>query len=193
MDIDKADIKESITMYKAEMMEELAAIDGGENPLEAAKKKFDEAKTFAEKNRLRMRIEKLMARGGDSKKRGDEVEKALSYREVDDRESRKVNEAYLELATAEAIEADARIRIAKQKIKQYTDEYKRLVSAGAGDRANEYKKKHQKYFVADGIVQSQSRAMSTNKKLLGKGHDEAIMKLIDSNRQRMLKAIEGIE
>ena len=121
------------------------------------------------------------------------MEKALSYREDDDRESRKVNEAYLELATAEAIEADARIRIAKQKIKEYTDEYKRLVAAGAGDRANEYRKKHQKYFVADGIVQSQSRAMSTNKKLLGKGHDEAIMKLIDSNRQRMLKAIEGIE
>lgn len=193
MDIDKADIKESITMYKAEMMEELAAIDGGMDPLEAAKRKFDEAKTFSEKNRLRMRIEKLMARGSDTRKRGDEVEKALSYREDDDRESRKVNEQYLQLATAEAVEQDARIRAAKAKIKTYTDEYKRLVESGAGERAGEYRNKHQKYFVADGIIQSQSRTMATNKKLLGKGHDAAIMKLIDSNRQRMLKAIEGIE
>ena len=191
-DIDKAEIKESITLYKAEMMEELAAIDGGDDPLEAAKKKFDEATTFAEKNRLRVRIEKLMQRDNKQKRSGDDVTKALNYREDDDRESRKVNEAYLELATAEAIEADARIRIAKQQIKQHTDEFKRLIAAGAGERAAEYRKKYQKYFVADAIIQSQSRNMTNNKKLLGKGHDEAIMKLIDMNRNRILKAIEGL-
>lgn len=194
-DIDKADIKESITMYKAEMMEELADIDGGADPLEAAKKKYDEATTFAERNRLRMRIEKLMQRetGADTgRKRGDEVTKALSYREDEERESRQTNEAYLELATAEAIEADARIRIAKQKIKQHTDEYKRLVAAGAGDRAAEYRNKYKKYFAADAVIQSQSRNMATNKKLLGKGHDTAIMKLLDANRERMLKAIEDL-
>ena len=194
-DIDKADIKESITMYKAEMMEELADIDGGEDPLNAAKKKYDEARTFEERNRLRMRIEKLLQRdtGSDNKRgRGDEVTKALAYREDEERESRQTNEAYLELATAEAIEADARIRIAKQKIKKHTDEYKRLVAAGAGERAAEYRRKYQKFFAADAVIQSQSRNMATNKKLLGKGHDAAIMKLLDQNRKTMLRVIDGL-
>ena len=193
-DIDKDAIKESITLYKAEMMEELAAIDGGEDPIEAAKKKFDEATTLAEKNRLRMRIEKLTQRNGeDQKKRGGEVEKALSYIEDDDRESRKVNDRYLELATANMIADDARIRAAKQRIKQYTDEFNRLLTSGAGDKAADYRRKHQKWFKADEIIKSQSRTMNANKKLLGKGHDEAIMKLIDASRNRMLNVIEGLE
>ena len=193
MDVDKADIKESITMYKAEMLEELAAIDGGDDPLAAAKKKFDEAKTFAEKNRLRMRIEKLMARGTDTKKRGDEVQKALSYRTDEERESRKVSEDYLRLATAEMIEADARIRVAKAKIKTVTDEYKQMIADGRADRAQDFRQKNAKYFKADEIIKSQSRNMTNNKKLLGKGHDAAIMKLIDLNRNQILKAIEGLE
>ena len=193
MDIDKADIKESIALYKQEMMEELAAIDGGEDPLTAAKKKFDEATTFAEKNRLRMRIEKLMMRqNGNTKKRGDEVQKALSYREDDDRESRKVNEMYLELATAENISDDARIRAAKAQIKQHTDKFKELLSQGRQTEAARYRENNKEWFAADAIIQSQSRTMANNKKLLGKGHDGAIMKLIDLNRSQMLKAIENL-
>ena len=194
---DKEDIKDMITMYKAQMMNELADIDGGMDPLEAAKAKFNSAKTKSERARLSKRIERLTMRQGESKKSGDDaVDKALSYRAddlKDKQEGRRESGDYLKLATAENIADDARIRIAKQKIKQYTDEYKRLVTSGNSDRAGEYRKQNQKYFVADGIIQSQSRAISTNKKLLGKGHDEAIMKLIDANRQRMLKAIEGLE
>lgn len=196
-DYDKEDIKDMITMFKAQMMDELADIDGGMDPLEAAKAKFNAAKTKSERARLSKRIERLTMRQGESKKSGDDaVDKALSYRAddlKDKQEGRRESGDYLKLATAENIADDARIRIAKQKIKQYTDEYKRLVASGNSDRAGEYRKQNQKYFVADGIIQSQSRAISTNKKLLGKGHDEAIMKLIDANRQRMLKAIEGLE
>ena len=196
MDIDKADIKESISLYKQEMTEELAAIDGGEDPLEAAKRKFDEATTFAERNRLRVRIERLtgrdiMAGKGDS--RSEEVRKALSYREDDDRESRKVNDRYLELATAENIADDAKIKAARLRIKTYTDEYKRLVESGAGERAAKYRSDNNRWFQADDVIRSQSRAMNGNKKLLGKGHDAAIMSLIDANRNQILRVIDGLE
>ena len=193
MDIDKADIKESIAMYKTEMLEELSDIDGGTDPLEAAKRKFDEAKTFAEKNRLRMRIEKLMQRDTSTKKRSDEVQKALSYRSDDETESHKVSEDYLKLATAEMIEQDARIQVAKAKIKTVTDEYKQMIANGQAERAQSFREKNVSYFAADEIIKNQSRAITNNKKLLGKGHDEAVMKLIDLNRQRMIKAIERLE
>ena len=195
MDIDKADIKESITMYKAEMLEELAAIDGGEDPLEAAKRKFDEAKTFAEKNRLRVRIERLTGRDGRAGKgdsRADEVRKALSYREDDERESRKVNDQYLELATADNIADDARIRAARLRIKAVTDEAKRLQREGMAEEAIRYQKQHSREISTGDLIESLTRTMNSNKKLLGKGHDEAIMKLIDANRRRMLKAIDEL-
>ena len=195
-DADKADIKESITMYKAEMLEELAAIDGGEDPLAAAKRKFDEAKTFAEKNRLRVRIERLTGRDVKARKgdgRNDEVRKALSYREDDDRESRKVNEQYLELATAENIADDARIRAARLRIKAVTDEVKRLQREGRAEEAIRYQKQHSREINTGDLIESMTRTMNSNKKFLGKGHDEAIMKLIDANRKRMLKAIDDLE
>ena len=135
----------------------------------------------------------MLRQSVNTKKRGDEVAKALSYRDEEDRESHNVNDQYLELATADQIADDARIRAAKAKIKPYTDEFKRLVNSGAGEKAAEYRKKHLKYFVASDIINQQQRTMNTNKKLLGKGHDAAIMKLIDANRNRMLKAIEQIE
>ena len=194
MDIDKADIKESITMYKAEMMEELVAVDDGKDPLEAAMEKFNEAKTFSERNRLRMRIEKLMQRQGVStKKRSDEVAKALSYRDDEDRESRKVNEQYLELATASQIADDARIRLAKQKIKAVTDEVKRMQREGMVEESVRYQKEHSREINAGITIENLSRTMNENKKLLGKGHDEAIMKLIDHNRNMILKAIDRME
>ena len=52
-DADKYDIKESISLYKQQMMEELNALDAGVEPLEAALETYRNAKTFAEKNRLR--------------------------------------------------------------------------------------------------------------------------------------------
>lgn len=195
-DADKADIKESITMYKAEMLEELTAIDGGEDPLAAAKRKFDEAKTFAEKNRLRVRIERLTGRDVRARKgdgRNDEVRKALAYREDDERESRKVNDKYLELATAENIADDARIRAARLRIKAVTDEAKRLQREGRAEEAIRYQKQHSREINTGDLIESMTRTMNSNKKFLGKGHDEAIMKLIDANRRRMLKAIDDLE
>lgn len=191
-DVDKKDIKESITLYKSEMMEELAAIDNGQDPLEVAKQKYDEAKTVAEKNRLRLRIEKLMMRknGGASKRRGDEVEKALSYSE--DESTSQGNELYMKLATSENIADDARIRAARLKIKPYSDHYKELMAQGKNEDAVTYRKEYLPWFIAESVIQSKSRTIATNKKLLGKGNDESIMKLIDANRQRMLKEIENL-
>ena len=48
-------------------------------------------------------------------------------------------------------------------------------------------------FAAEGILNSQQRGMTSNKKLLGKGYDQQIMKLIKAQRDRMLEAIEGLE
>ena len=193
-DIDKQEIKESISLYKQEMMEELAAIDGGSDPLTVARRKFDEAETFAERNKLRMRIERLQGKAGRDQKSSEEaVSKALSYSADEERESRDVSDAYLRLATSQNIADDARIKAAKAEIGKHVKEYKQMVADGRNERAASYRKRYQKYFTANDIIQQQSRTMATNKKLLGKGHDAAIMKLIDANRQRMLKAIEGIE
>ena len=193
-DIDKQEIKESIALYKQEMIEELAAIDEGTDPLTVARKKFDEAKTFAEKNKLRMRIERLQGNAGrDQKSSEDAVRKALAYREDEERESRDTNDAYLMIATAENIADDARIKTAKAEIAKYMKEYKQMMADGRTERANSYRKRNQKYFTANDIIQQQSRSMATNKKLLGKGHDAAIMKLIDQNRKQMLKVIDGLE
>lgn len=193
-DIDKKEIKESISLYKQEMMEELAAIDDGSDPLTVARRKFDEAETFAERNKLRMRIERLQGKAGRDQKSSEEaVRKALSYSADEERESRDVSDAYLRLATSQNVADDARIKAAKAEIGKYVKEYRQMIADGRNERAASYRKRYQKYFTANDIIQQQSRTMATNKKLLGKGHDAAIMKLIDANRQRMLKAIEGIE
>ena len=89
--------------------------------------------------------------------------------------------------------ADARVRAAKARIKQVTDEYKKMLVDGRTDAAAAYRKEHAKWFAAENIINGQQRGMATNKKLLGKGYDSNIMQLIRSQRERMLKAIEGLE
>ena len=199
-DADKYDIKESISLYKQQMMEELNALDAGVEPLEAALETYRNAKTFAEKNRLRMRIERLMMRESGrgtttnrTKGGNADVEKALSYIREEEKESYNINENYLEAVSAENIRDDARIKVAKAKIKPFTDEYKQLVADGKHDKAAQYRQKHLKYFVAQQRIDQLSRAMNANKKLLGKGNDKVILRLIDSQRNQMIKVIEGIE
>ena len=194
-DKDMHDIHASMDMYKAEMLEELAAIGDGKTPLDAAIEKFNSARTFAEKNKLRLRIERLLMEDANGKKvgRNSDVEKAVAYLRGEEVESRKTAEQYLMLATGEDMAADARIRAAKTRIKQVTDEYKRLVAKGRSDEAAAYREQHANWFAADNIINGQQRGIATNKKLLGKGYDANIMKLIRAQRDRMLKAIDGLE
>ena len=194
-DIDKDLIKQSISNFRQQMSEEIEAISEGKDPLEAAMEKFNQADTWSEKNKLRLRIERLTGReeGRNSKTSQDDVRKALAYTTDEERESHNIDDQYLELATAENIRDDARIKAVKRKIKTHTDEFKRLINSGAGEKAADYRQKHMKWFIANDIINSQSRAIKNNQKLLGKGSDQAIMKLIDANRNRMLKAIEGLE
>ena len=192
---DKTDIKLSIGLYKQQMMEELNAIDEGKEPLTAAIEAFDNAKTFSEKNRLRMRIERLMMRqdGKNTKTKGGsaDVEKALSYITDEERESRDTNDKYLSIASAEDVRDDARIKAAKAKLKPVADEY-RKIQTERPDRAADYLRRHQKELVAWRIIDQQSRLMQKNKKLLGKGSDKAIMRLIANNRKAALKAAEDL-
>lgn len=197
---DKYDIKQGISLFKEQMLEELAAVDGGKEPLEAAVEAYGKAKTFAEKNKLRMRIERLMMREGGrdtstnrKKGRSADVQKALSYITDMEKESRDTNEKYLEMATAENVMDDARIKAAKAKLKPINDEYEQLLADGRGDKAAQYYKKHQKELEAWRRVDELSRAMNANIKLLGKGHDKPILMQIDKQRLWMLKAIEGLK
>lgn len=192
---DKAQIKESIGLYKQQMMEELNALDEGKESLEAAVEAYDKAKTYAEKNKLRTRIERLMSsesRSGRSSSE-DEVKKALSYISDEDKESLNTNESYLSVATAENVRDDARIKAEKAKIKPYSDEYKKMVDEGRHSDAAEYRQKHLKYFIAKERLDQLSRAMNANKKLLGKGQDKAIKKLIDNNRRDMIQVVEEMD
>lgn len=193
---DKADIKRSISLYKQQMMEELDALDEGRSPLEAATEAYEKAGTFSEKNRLRMRIERLMMRDSGEKPRtkgrAAEVEKALSYITDEERESRDTNGQYLDLATAQDVLGDARIKAVKAKLKPISDEY-RKIQTERPDKAADYYRRHEKELNAYRTIDQQGRLMQKNKKLLGDGGDKAIMKLIGNSRSAALKAIEGME
>lgn len=186
----------SKTEHKSELMEELSDIGAGKDPLSAAIEKFNQSSSKAERNKLRLRIERMMldkGAGGNRSTRSSDVEKALAYLRGEEIESGKVSERYLALASGEDIMNDARIRAAKSRIKQYSDEYKRLLDEGRTSEAQQYRSAHAKWFAAESLINSQQRGIASNKKLLGKGYDTQIMKLISSQRERILKIIEGLE
>ena len=193
---DKANIKKSISMYKQQLDEELHAISEGQDPLDAATEQFGKAKTFAERNKLRLRIERLTREREDadnnrSKSTVSEVAKALSY--TADDEAGDANQRYLQLATAQNIRDDARIKAAKSKLKQITDKAKQLENEGRAEEAIKFKKQHANEIAVATQLNSMSRTMSENKKMLGKGYDSSIMKLIDSNRRAILAQIDRLE
>lgn len=188
--------QDGMQMYKVELLEELSAIGDGKEPLQSAIEKFNNAKSFAEKNKLRLRIERLMMQDGNGKTVAptEDVEKAKAYfLRGEEVESRKTSELYLSLATGQDIADDARIRAAKAKIKTVTGKYKELKDAGRGEEAAAYREQNARWFAAENVINGQQRGMATNKKLLGKGYDSNIMKLIKAQRDRMLEAIEGLE
>lgn len=196
--IDKADIKESIAMYKQQMDEELHAISDGKDPIDAAAEQFGNTRSFAERNKLRMRIERLtMDSEGASKNRTksseDEVRKALQYVEDEARESREVNEKYLQLATPQNIRDDARIKAARARLRVISDEAKRLQREGKVEESIKYQGQHSREINTLQAINSLSRTMNENKKLLGKGYDAQMMKLIDSNRRAIMAQIEKLE
>ena len=122
-----------------------------------------------------------------------DVEKALAYIRGEEVESKNASEIYINLSTGNDIADDARIRAAKARIKEVTDEYKRLVAEGLIDEAAAYREQHAKWFEAENIITGQQRGIAANKKLLGKGYDPNIMKLIRTQRSGILKAIDGLE
>lgn len=194
---DKANIKRSISKYKQQLNEELNAISEGKDPLEAAQEQFDKATTFAERNKLRLRIERLMMqREGTEKNRtkssDEDVAKALQYVD-DDTVGKDANGRYLKLATADNIRDDARIKAVRSRLNEINNEAKRLEQESGTEAAILYQKQHAREINAAAAIESLTRTMNANKKLLGKGYDTQIMKLIDSNRRAILKQIENLE
>ena len=190
---EKQDIKRSIPLYKQMLTEELAAIDNGKDPLEAATEQFANAKTLAEKKALKLRIERLMNASKKASESSKDVEKALSYTSDGD-ENTTGADRYLELATADMIKDDARIKAAKAKIKAYTDHYKQLMDDGKTQEAAQYRADNQKWFVASTNINSHQRAIAENRKLLlGKSGDSTIMRIINIHRNAMLKTIGTLE
>ena len=190
---DKRIFKESITNWKEQMLEEIQAIEDGRDPMEVIMEQFDKSRNAAERKKLQNRINRMMTEQ-KSKGASADVEKAMQFVEADDADSQSVgSDRYIELATAQNIKDDARIKTAKSKIKVYSDKYKTLQEEGKTEEAAAYRQQYAKYFAAETTVNRLSRAVSGNKKLLGKGHDEAVMKLIGSQRNAMLKAIEAID
>ena len=192
---DKQNIKRSISLYKQQMMEELAAIDNGKDPMEAAIEQFRNAKTLSEKKKLKLRIERLT--NGDTKKPADSkktVEKALSYQQTESDDTRSAgSDRYLELATAENIRDDARIKTVKALARPYTQHYKELTDAGKHKEAAQYRQENLQWFTVSQSIGSHERAIANNRKLLGKGNDKAIMRIIDSHRDAMLRAIDQLD
>ena len=194
---EKQRIKQSIPLYKQQLMDELAAVGSGKESLDAAVEAFEKAKTLKEKNVIRNRINRIVKQKEGAARSGktsdDDVKKALSYLVDSDETPKNAADKYVLLATADDLVNDARISAAKTRIKQVTDEYKKMLDDGRTDEAATYREEHAKWFAAEKIINSQQRGTATNKKLLGKGYDSSIMKLIAAQRQRMLDAIEGLE
>lgn len=193
-DKDLFDVHDQMDFYKQALLDDLRAIDEDKDPIEAAMERYDQAKTFAEKDKLKKHIERMVSEksSGNVSEGKSDVDKALAYTKEAESEGSKANEIYLDHATAAEIRDDARIKAAKAKIKTYTKRYRELLDNGDVAEAEKYKRDNRKYFDADMIIQSQSRLMERNKKLLGKGSDPAIMKLIGNSRQNMIKAIDQI-
>lgn len=189
---EKKQFKESIAMYKQQMLEELQAIDAGVDPLDAAMQQFDKTTNLAERKKLLNRIKRLTSNADRTKGHNADVEKAKRYLDSESDEPDKAADYYLKLATSADIKDDARITAAKARAKVYADHLKHLETNGKGEEAAAYRQANAQWLAADAIIKNQSRLMSQNKKLLGKGHDQAVMKLIANNRNAMLKAIEGL-
>jgi len=187
----KKQIKLSITEWKTQMLEEVNAIDAGVDPLEAAMQQWDKSMNIAERKKLQRRIERLTNKGGGKvNTRDKDVQKAMQY--VDNQGESAGSGRYLELATAEDIKNDARIKKVKSQLAVYSNHYKELMKQGKNEEAAEYYKANSKQILAYSTLDRLSRAVSTNKKLLGKGSDAAIMKIIGNSRNAMLKTIEGL-
>ena len=139
-----------------------------------------------------MRIERLTQNSTSKQKSSrSDVDKAMSYLQESDTEN-GAQKRYLELATAENIRDDARIRVAKGVIKQHTDEYKRLMDEDNSSEASAYRLQNMKWFQADNIIKANSRAFNSNKRLLGKGQDKALMRMMDTSRKAMIDAIDEL-
>lgn len=168
---EKDDIKRSISLYRQQLAEELAALSDGRETADIVMQQFNAAKSLEEKKKLKLRMERL-ERGdkkvSDSRK---DIDKALAYsQDIDASSDSKGTDRYLELATAENIRDDARIKAAKAKIKD-----------------------DERYAGIKKSIASHERAIAENRKLLGKGNDKIIMKIIDTHRNAMLKSIARIQ
>lgn len=197
-DKDLFDVHDQMDFYKQAMLDDLRAIDEGKDPIEAAMERYDQAKSFAEKDKLKKHIERMISEkaSGNTTEGKSDVDKAKAYTEDLESESGKTSEIYLDHATSANIRDDARIKAAKTVIKAHTDQYRKLFEKGNFEEAEKYSRENRQYFDADTVIQTQSRLMERNKKLLGKGGekaDAAIMKIIDGSRQRMMSAIEKIK
>lgn len=189
---EKKQFKESIAMYKQQMLEELQAIDAGVDPLEAAMQQFDKATKLQERKKLQNRINRLTSNTDKTKGHDADVEKAKRYLDTESDVPSKTADYYLKLATSADIKDDARIKAAKARIKVYADHLKQLETNGKGEEVNAYRKANAQWLAADAIIKNQLRLMSRNKKMLGKGYDKQVMRLIANNRNAMLKAIDNL-
>lgn len=188
---DRADIKNTISMLRDAMTDELLSIDGGKDPMEAARERFDSAKSFAEKNAIRQRIENILQRGKPKKEiktRDEEVKKALDFIKNDEEDSHDVNDKYLMLANGSDVEQDAQLKALMKKVNNVINKYKKLTKENKLQEAANYREDNQQWFTAEKIISTANKQIESQKKMLGHGkdYDMPIMKMIRSRRKWIL-------
>ncbi len=191
---DKDFIKESESLYKQAMIEELNAIDGGKDPMAAARDAFDNSKTAAEKRRAKARIERLIE-SGERKPGSAAVKKARSYREEEEGRlsGGSTDEIYLELATSDDIEADVKMKQMKRKINEHVKKWKELLDAGMQEQAAVYREDNAKWFEAEQLMKTGESLIRQHKGMLGGGADGPMMKLLRDRRRWTLEQMERID
>lgn len=190
----EAQIKAAIGSVKAL---ESAEMSDGVTSLQEASKRFDAAKSIAEKKKMRQKIKKFLSQSDykafTQKEALDMVQGYLNGDE-DLKEMEKAESKYLMKAKAEDVTEDWRIQNVWNGTMETYQEYQRLNDVDKA-KANTFKnsKTNKRLFAARKAISAARRKMNKAKKQMDGTNDAAKLVEIRNTRKELLKTLNGME
>ena len=190
----EAQIKAAIGSVKAL---ESAEMSDGVTSLQEASKRFDAAKSFTEKKKMRQKMKKFLSQSDykafTQKEALDMVQGYLNGDE-DLKEMEKAESKYLMKAKAEDVTEDWRIQNVWNGTMQTYQEYQRLKDIDKA-KANAFKnsKTNKRLFAARKAISAARRKMNKSKKQMDGTNDAAKLVEIRNTRKELLKKLNGME
>lgn len=190
----EAQIKAAIGSVKAL---ESAEMSDGVTSLQEASKRFDAAKSIAEKKKIRQKMKKFLSQSDykafTQKEALDMVQGYLNGDE-DLKEMEKAESKYLMKAKAEDVTEDWRIQNVWNGTIETYQEYQRLKDVDKA-KANAFKnsKTNKRLFAARKAISAARRKMNKAKKQMDGTNDAAKLVEIRNTRKELLKTLNGME